>query len=109
VLPTIVGSRAASASVFDTRAVGSKEAIAHDIKCIRWGLERLEGRSNIFRSADFEWRDFDAECASRGLKLAHLQHALGVASIPHNCQPAETWDNLSQEFEPLTSKVGILV
>ena len=61
----------------DARAVGGNERIGHDVKCVRLGLERLEGGSDILRSPDFEWRDFEAERASRGLNLAHLQHGWG--------------------------------
>jgi hypothetical protein len=42
-------------------------------------IERLEGGNNILCSPDFEERDFDAERASHGLNLAHLQHGLGKA------------------------------
>jgi hypothetical protein len=85
----------------DARAVDDNECIDHDIKCIRSGL-RLEDGSDILCSPDFEWRDFDAERASRGLNLTHLQLGLGKANIKHDCQPAETRDDLTQEFEPLT-------
>jgi hypothetical protein len=33
-----------------------------------------------------------AERASRGLNLAHLQHALGKTNINHDCQPADDRD-----------------
>ena len=92
----------------DARAVGDNECIAHDVKCVRLGLERLEGGSDILRSPDFEWRDFEAERASRGLNLAHLQHGLGIANICHDCQPAEPGDNLAQKFESLAGKIGRL-
>ena len=92
----------------DARAVGGSECIAHDVKCVRLGLERLEGGSDILRSPDFEWRDFEAERASRSLNLAHLQHGLGKANIGHDCQPAEPGDNLAQEFKSLAGKIGLL-
>jgi hypothetical protein len=57
---------------------------------------------------DFEWRTFEAERASRGLNLTHFQYDLGVANISHDCQPAETGDNLAQEFESLASSIGLL-
>ena len=62
--------------------------IDRNVKCIRLGLDRLEGRTEILHPPDFEWRDFDAERASRGLGLAHLQHGLRIAHIEDNCQPA---------------------
>src|SRR5262249_60839334 len=77
-------------------------------KCIRLWLEHLEGGSNILCSPDFEWRDLDAERASHGLNLAHLQHGLGKANVSHDCQPAEMGDNFAQEFEALGSSIGRL-
>jgi hypothetical protein len=82
----------------DARAVGGNERIDHDVNCVRLGFKRLEGGSDILRSPDFEWRDFEAERASRGLNLAHLQHALGKTNINHDCQTAESGDNLAQKF-----------
>src|SRR5215472_9319459 len=56
----------------NSSAVGGNESILRDVKCIRLGLERLEGGTDILRSSNFEWRDFEAERASRSLNLAHL-------------------------------------
>ena len=78
----------------------------HDIKCIRAALERLEGGRDILGSPDFECGDLEAERAGRCLNLAHLQHGGGIADIGHDRQPAETGDNLAQEFESLASKIG---
>src|ERR1700738_3566063 len=77
------------------------ESILRDVKCVRLGLERLESGSDILRSSNFEWRDFEAERASRGLSLAHLQHGFGKANISHDCQPVETGDTLAQDFDSL--------
>jgi hypothetical protein len=55
----------------DARAVGGNESILHNVKCVRWG-ERFEGWRDIFRTSDFESRDFDAEGAG-----AHLSTAEG--------------------------------
>src|SRR5262249_35278319 len=43
------------------------------------------------------------------MNLTHFQHSLGKANISHDCQPAETGNNLAQEFESLTSSIGLLV
>jgi hypothetical protein len=80
------------------RTVGGNETILHDVKCVRLGFERLEGGSDILRSLDFEWRDFEPEGASRGLDVAHFQDGFAIANISHDCQPAETGDNLAQKF-----------
>ena len=84
------------------------ERVDSDIKCVRAALERLEGGRDILRSPDFEWDDFEAERAGRCLNLAHLQHGGGIADIGHDRQPAETGDNLAQEFESLAGKIGRL-
>ena len=81
---------------------------AHDIKCLCAALERLEGGRDILRSPDFECGDLEAERAGRCLSLAHLQHGAGIADIGHDRQPAETGDNLAQEFESLAGKIGRL-
>ena len=41
--------------------------------------------------------------------LIHCQHGARSASIRQECQPAETGDNLVQEFESLSSKICLLV
>jgi hypothetical protein len=92
----------------DATAVGGNERSGDDVKCIRLGVERLKGRSNIPGASDFEWRDFDAERASRGLNLVHLEHGLGKANISYDSQPTEPGDNLAQEFESLAGRIGSL-
>jgi hypothetical protein len=72
----------------DAREIGNNELIDHDVKRIRLALDGLEGRNDILRPPDFEWRDFEAERASRGLGLLHLQHGLGIADIEDDRQPA---------------------
>src|SRR6516225_4371253 len=79
-----------------------------DVKRVRFRLDRLDGGTDILRSPDFGWRDFDAERACRSLNLAHLQYRVGIANINHDCQPAEPRDHLTQEFEPLAAKIGRL-
>src|SRR5262249_6601753 len=89
-------------------AVGGNQSIDHHVKRVCSGFERIEGRSDILCSLDFEWRDFDAERASGGLNLTPLQHGLGEAQLKYNCQPAEMRNDLTQEFEPLAGKIGLL-
>ena len=91
-----------------TRLVVS-ERVGTDVKCLRAALERLEGGRDILRSPDFERGDLEAERAGRRLNLAHLQHGGGIADIGHDRQPAQTGDNLAQEFEPLAGRIGCLV
>src|SRR3984893_3873761 len=44
----------------DACSVGSSESSDHDVKRVGLGLERREGRCDILRPPDFEWRDFEA-------------------------------------------------
>ncbi|MGC1278693.1 MAG: hypothetical protein WA893_10855 [Xanthobacteraceae bacterium] len=70
------------------------------------GLERLEGGRNVLRFPDFEWRNFDPERARRGLDVTDLSHGCGIADVPYDCQSPEPGDELTQQFEPLTCKIG---
>ena len=70
----------------DARAVGGNKCIDDDVQCVRLGVERLEDGSDIFRSPDFEWRDFQTERAGHCLRLVHLCCGLGNINIPHDCQ-----------------------
>src|SRR5262249_11214725 len=81
------------------------ERSAHNVKRVRFGLERLEGGRNILCPPDFKRREFDPERASAGLNLGQLQHSLGKANINDDCQPAETGDNFVQELEPLAGQI----
>src|SRR5262249_35847173 len=45
----------------DARAVGVKEYIDHDVKCVGSVSDCLESRCNILRAADFMRSDFEAE------------------------------------------------
>jgi hypothetical protein len=62
--------------------------VYRNVKCIRLALGRLEGRSDILRPLDHQWRDVEAEHARRSLGLAHLQHGLGIADIKDDAQAA---------------------
>src|SRR5262249_18464032 len=92
----------------DASTVGVNERIAYNVKCVRLCLERLERGCNILGSPDFEQHDLDAETASDGLNLGHLQRALGKVSISDDCQPAQPGENLTQEFETLAGNIGRL-
>src|SRR5262245_21002416 len=85
--------------------VVENETSADDVKCVRSGFERLEDGSDILRSTDCEWRDFDAERTSRGLDLAHLHHRLGIAKVNQHCQLAKPGDDLTQELDPFARNI----
>ena len=73
----------------------------NDIKRLDATLERLESGRDVFGSSDFDWDNLNAERAGRGRNLAHLQHGAGTADIGDDRQPAQTGDNLAQQFELL--------
>ena len=79
----------------DARAVGGRESIGHNIKCVGLDLERREGGSDVLRSPDFPCVDLKAERASRCTNLAHLPHAGGIVDINDDCQQPEAGDNLT--------------
>jgi hypothetical protein len=91
------------------RSFGVHKRLGHDIKCIGTALERIDGGRDILRSSDFRCDNVKAERAGRCLNFIHLQHADGTDDIGHDCQPAETGDNLAQEVESLAGKIGRLV
>ena len=70
--------------------------VHRDVKCVRLGLESVEGGCNILRSPDAMWRDFEAERAGRARDLTHFPHGRGIIGIIHNCQLAETGNSLAQ-------------
>jgi hypothetical protein len=72
-------------------------------------LERVESGHDILRSSDFEVHYIKVERAGRCLTLTHLRHVAGIADIGHDRHPAETRDNLAQEFEPFARKICRLV
>ena len=72
------------------------ERVCDDIKCIRTTLERFEGGSDILSPLDFYSRDFETERLAHCLNVAHLQHRFGIVNIGHDCQAAETGENLAQ-------------
>src|SRR6516165_1235136 len=85
------------------------ERVVDDVKCIRTTIERFEGRRDILGSPDFKVDDIEAECARSPPNLRHLRHSKGVVNIGHDRQPAETGNEIAQNFESLASKIGLLV
>src|SRR5262245_28938639 len=69
----------------DAHEIGDHELIDCNIKGVSFSPERLEGRTKISHSTDFQWHDFYAKRASGILGLAHLQHGLGIAHIEDDC------------------------
>ena len=74
----------------------------------RLELDPLEGRPNILRPPDFEWHDFEAELAGRGVNLTRLRRCLGTANISQYCQSPQARDDLAQQFETLAGDITVL-
>ncbi len=89
----------------DPNPIGVHEPVGTNIKCLRTALERLEGGRDILCSPNFECIEFETERAGRRLSLAQLHHGEGITDISQDRHSAETWNNLAQQFEPLTGKV----
>jgi hypothetical protein len=53
-----------------------------------------------------ETDDLKAEGARRHLNSAHFQYGVGRTNIKQDRQPAQTRDDLPQDFEPLTDRIG---
>jgi hypothetical protein len=102
----IVGSRAASAKALMRIWLPT---VARDVQCVRSILESLDGGRNILHAPNFNAGRIEAERTGECLNLTHLQHDRWQAAIAHDRQPAETGDDLAQDFEPLACKVGRLV
>src|SRR5262249_25161880 len=69
----------------DAHEIGDHKLIDCNIKRVRVSPERLEGRTEIPHSTDFQWDDFDPQRARGTLGLAHPQHGLGIAHIEDDC------------------------
>ena len=57
----------------DGRAIGDRELIDHNIKCVGLAPERLEGGCDVRCPPDFEWRNVKPERTSRRLSFLRLQ------------------------------------
>lgn len=80
----------------DAAVVSGNERISNNIKRVNLRFERLKGWGDIFRTPDFEWRDFEAKRASCGLNLSQFLFGSRIANIGHDGQSAATGQNLAQ-------------
>src|SRR6266403_936475 len=80
----------------DTIEIGDDKLVDHDIKRIRLGVELLEHWSDVLHLPDFELRNVEVKCTSRGSRLVHLQQGLVVATIENNGQSAQPGDQFTQ-------------
>ena len=90
------------------KSVAADNRVEDDKKRVGAALERLESGRDILRSPDFRCDDIESERTCGCLNLTHLQHDLGIADIAHDCQSAETGDDLAQKLDPLAGKIGRL-
>ena len=92
----------------DPNLIGLHEPVGTNIKCLCTALERLKGGHDIFCSPNFECIEFETERAGHRLRLAQLHYGDRISDISQDCHSAQTWNNLTQQFEPLASKIGRL-
>jgi hypothetical protein len=52
--------------------------------------------------------DIEAELARRGNRLVPIQNGAGSAGVGDDREPAEVRNHLTQEFEPLAGRLGLL-
>jgi hypothetical protein len=89
----------------DARAI---DWICNNVKCVSFAFESIKnGRDiDILRSLSCVFLNFKSKIASHGLNVILFQHGRGIVGDKQNCQAAKTGDELTQEFEPLTSTFG---
>jgi hypothetical protein len=90
------------------RVVGTYERVGADIKRACASVERRNGGPDILGSLDFQSGDIEAEGAGCSLHPIHFQHGSWITGIPHDRQSAKTGDDLAQEFDPFSGKLGRL-
>src|SRR5262249_20328127 len=88
--------------------MGEYQRVRREVKCLHSALERLEGGGDILCLPNFGGCDFEAERAGCCLNFAHFHNGGGITGIGSDRQPAETRNNLTQEFESFTRKIGRL-
>src|SRR5262249_28585256 len=89
----------------NARAVSYDKLINCNVHCVGFGFEVLERRRDIVGPPYGNGNDFEAEPASLSLRFTHLQHGLGVVGIEQDGQSAKLRHNLTQDFNPLPSKL----
>src|SRR5262249_1155949 len=90
----------------DAKPIGSNKWIGEDIKCIRTTFERLEGRRDVVRPPDLDWRNRQAESAARRLNFDQIGNAARIISIGQAPHLAEVAEEPTQEFETFGGKIG---
>ena len=110
VRPGIINRRQTRAhgQTVDASTITVYQRFDADIKCLRAGVERLEGGRDIFRPLDFNCGDLEIHRAGRCLHRVHLQHGSGTAGIGQDRQLAEARNDLLQQFDSLACNLGLL-
>jgi len=104
-----VGNRALSAKPLSPSPIAGKQRIPLNVDSLRAALEPLDGGRNIRGSADLESGDIEAQGPARGLNLAQLHDCVVHADIDHDRQPAQSGDQLAQEFKALADEIWHLI
>jgi hypothetical protein len=90
----------------DSTHVAAHKRVRTDVERVRTAHESRYSRLDVINSPDFRCYDPEVECPSRCLYLANFQNGTRITRIGHNRQPAQTRDNLTQEFQALAGKFG---
>jgi hypothetical protein len=90
----------------DAGPVAADEWVGTDIECFCAAVERFERGRYVLATPDFQPNGIETERASCCLHSSQLQADGWIREIPQDCQPVETRDNFTQEFESLTGGIG---
>jgi hypothetical protein len=84
------------------------ERIGTDVESLRTAVEGPQCRQEFLRATYLQSRDIEAELVCRVRDLTHLQHDFGVVDIAQERDHLEIGDDLAQQLDTLTGKVGRL-
>src|SRR5262245_18575055 len=82
----------------DTYPVYEQDGIGQDVPRLGATLERIESVSDVFDTLNFKGTDFQVEVTCGSLNLAYVHGAEGIVDICQDCQPAQTGNEIAQEF-----------
>src|SRR5262245_53744563 len=100
----IVGNRATSAKVLTRTRFTKKNG--RDVQCPSTALECLESGTDIFGSPHFKHVGFERESLCCSVDLVYFASGERITNVGQHRQTAQTGDDLTQQFDPLASRIG---
>ena len=91
-----------------SNSVGERQVVQKDVERVRTAVEGVECGRDVVGLPDFQVENLKSKRTCRCLNLASVEDGTGIDDIDQDRQPAQTGDNLAQQFESLASKVGLL-